>query len=170
MGIDMPDRHKVNSLTMVPGTNAVEGKIAWEPRHSLWNGGMMLAALTLGPLYFTWGAFFIALIIGAITLCAGHSVGFHRRLIHRSFQCPKGVERTLVLLGACVGMGGPFWTIRTHDTRDWAQRQPECHKFYAHGYGVLRDLWCNLHCRLHLANPPLFDPGPALPTILFTLC
>ena len=35
-------------------------------------------------------------------------------------------------MGTVVGMGGPIWTIRTHDTRDWAQRQPACHGFLRH--------------------------------------
>jgi stearoyl-CoA desaturase (delta-9 desaturase) len=56
-------------------------------------------------------------------------------------------------------MGGPLWTIRTHDTRDWAQRQPRCHEFLAHRRGLLRDGWWNLHCRLVLDHPPGFDPG-----------
>jgi len=59
-------------------------------------------------------------------------------------------------------MGGPIWTMRTHDMRDWAQRQPDCHDIYAHRRGLLRDLWWNLHCRIRLASPPTFDPGPAI--------
>ncbi len=162
MSEERHDLHRVHSLVLTPGANAVHGRVIWEPHHSLWNGGMLLAALVLAPLYFSWGALLTALAIGAVTLCAGHSVGFHRRLIHRSFQCPKWVERILVLLGAAVGMGGPFWTIRTHDTRDWAQRQPECHDFFAHRYGIARDLWGNLHCRMRLDQPPGFDPGPGI--------
>ncbi len=154
------DPYKVNSLTVDGGAQPIDGTIVWEPKHSLWNGGMLVTAVTLGPLYFTWGGLFVFLGISAITLCAGHSVGYHRRLIHHSFQCSKTVERVLVWLGAMVGMGGPIWTIRTHDTRDWAQRQPRCNDFYAHRHGWLRDLWGNLHCRLILERPPRFDPGP----------
>ena len=69
------------------------------------------------------------------------------------------MERMLVWMGAAVGMGGPLWTIRTHDTRDWAQRQPHCHDYLAHRHGLLKDGWWNLHCRLVLDNPPRFDPG-----------
>jgi fatty-acid desaturase len=123
---------------------------------------MLLVALILGPLTFTWGAFTVYVVLTLITLCAGHSVGFHRRLIHRTFKCPLWVERTLVWLGTLVGMQGPFWVIRAHDTRDWAQRQPRCHDYLAHRHGLLKDGWWNLHCRLTLAHPPRFDPGPGI--------
>ncbi len=153
------DPYKVNSLVTAHEADPRFGTVVWEPKHSLWNGGMLLAALIAGPIYFSWSALGIFLAISGITLCAGHSVGYHRRLIHRSFECPKWVERSLVWLGSLVGMGGPLWTIRTHDTRDWAQRQPACHDIYAHRYSMLKDLWCNLHCRLILDHPPKFDPG-----------
>jgi len=156
------DPHRVNSLVMLPGADPVAGTIRWDPARSLWNGGMMLAALVAGPLTATWDGVLLFLVLAAVTLCAGHSVGFHRRLIHRSFQCPKWVERVLVWFGTVYGMGGPLWTIRIHDTRDWAQRQPRCHDFYAHRLGILRDLWGNLHCCLVLDHPPGFDPGPEI--------
>lgn len=156
------DPYRVKSLVMGPAANPVFGVVRWDPVRSLWNGSMLLAAVTLAPVYATWGAFAAFLILSAITLCTGHSVGYHRRLVHRSFKCSKGVERALVWAGAAVGMGGPLWTIRTHDTRDWAQRQPHCHDFLAHRHGLLKDGWWNLHCRLLLRDPPGFDPGPGI--------
>lgn len=156
------DPYKVNSLVLGPGVDPVSGYVRWAPVRSLWNGAMLIGALVLGPLYFSWGAFAVYLVLSALTLCSGHSVGFHRRLVHRSFKCPKWVERSLVWSGTAVGMGGPLWTIRTHDTRDWAQRQPHCHDYLAHRNGLLKDGWWNLHCRLVLDNPPGFDPGPGI--------
>ncbi|MEM7224375.1 MAG: acyl-CoA desaturase [Pseudomonadota bacterium] len=153
------DPYKVNSLILTPQVNAIDGTVRWAPLRSLWNGVMLLAALVLGPIFFTWQAFLVFLALSAVTLCTGHSVGFHRRLVHRSFQCPKWLERILVWMGAIVGMGGPLWTIRTHDTRDWAQRQSDCHDYLAHRHGLLKDGWWNLHCRLVLDHPPRFDPG-----------
>ncbi|MEZ0225187.1 MAG: acyl-CoA desaturase [Alphaproteobacteria bacterium] len=156
------DPYKVNSLVLTPDVNPVHGKVVWDPPRSLWNAAILFGALILGPLYFTWDAFLVYLITTAATLCAGHSVGFHRRLVHRSFKCPKWIEYILVWLGAAVGMGGPIWTIRTHDTRDWSQRQPACHDFLAHRHGLLKDGFWNLHCKLVLDNPPAFDPGPEI--------
>ncbi len=156
------DPYKVNSLVIGPDTNPIEGSVQWDPVRSVWNGSMLLAAVILGPLYFSWPAFAVFLGTCAVTLCAGHSVGYHRRLVHRSFMCPKWVERVLVWIGAIVGMGGPLWTIRTHDTRDWSQRQPRCHDFLAHRHGLLKDGWWNLHCKLVLRQAPGFDPGPGI--------
>ena len=151
---------KVNSLTGLDQASAVEGRVLWDPPRSLWNGGLLAAALALGPLTFSWGALLVFLASAAVTLCAGHSVGFHRRLIHRSFEAPKWVDRVLMWLGTAVGIGGPLWTIRLHDSRDWAQRQPDCHWFLRHGKPWLIDGFYYLHFRLALARPPSFAPGP----------
>ncbi len=98
----------------------------------------------------------------AVTLCAGHSVGLHRLLIHRSLSAPLWLTRLLAYLGTLVGMAGPLGMVRLHDTRDWAQRQTACHPFHAHRTAMLRDAWWQMHCRLVLAHPPRFAPEPAL--------
>lgn len=152
------DAFKVNSLTGLDAADAVAGEVVWDWPRSLWNMGMLLGALTLGPLTFTWAALALFLAAASITLCAGHSVGFHRRLIHRSFDCPKWLERTLVWFGTAVGMGGPIWTIRLHNTRDWARRQPMCHWFLRHGKPILIDGFYYLNFWLKLVHPPGFSP------------
>ena len=154
--------YKVNSLVLTNAVSPVEGKIVWDTARSLWNGFIFTGAIVLAPIYFTWGAFLVFLLFSAVTLCTGHSVGFHRRLIHRSFKCSKRLEHFLVWMGTIVGIGGPLWTIRTHDTRDWSQRQPLCHDFLAHRQGLWRDAWYNLHCKILLTHPPAFDPGPEI--------
>ena len=156
------DAYKVNSLGNLDTASPVEGRIVWDPGRSIWNGAMLLGALVLGPLTFSWSAFAVFLATAALTLCAGHSVGFHRRLIHRSFDCPKWLEYVLVWCGTAVGMGGPLWTIRLHDSRDWAQRQPDCHAFLAHKKAIWLDGLLYLHGRLKLDRPPSFDPGPGI--------
>src|SRR5215813_11644721 len=55
--------------------------VHWAPVISLWVRGMTAAALIGGPLYFTWGAFILFLVTTATTICLGHSLGMHRRLI-----------------------------------------------------------------------------------------
>ena len=124
---------KVNSLTGLGQARPDRGRVVWDPARSIWNMGFLLGALVLGPLFFSWGAFAVFLGLSAVTLCAGHSVGFHRRLIHRSFECSKWLERAMVYMGTLVGMGGPIWTIGLHDSRDWAQREEDCHWFLRHG-------------------------------------
>jgi fatty-acid desaturase len=135
-------------------TSAVTGTVHWLPAKSLWLSAMTLAALIGGPIYFSWGAFALFLVTTAITVCLGHSLGMHRRLIHRAFDCPLWVERLFVYLGTLVGMAGPFGMIRQHDIRDWAQRKPCCHPYLAHRSRLLRDGFWQLHCELRLAHPP----------------
>jgi stearoyl-CoA desaturase (delta-9 desaturase) len=140
----------------------VLGKVRWAPAKSLWIGLMTAAAVVLGPIYFTWGAFVLFVATCGITLCAGHSVGMHRRLIHNSFACPLWLEYVCVYLGVLVGMAGPIGMIRQHDMRDWAQRQRDCHDYFAHRAGFWRDGWHQLHCRLDLKEPPEFRLEPRL--------
>ncbi len=145
-----------------PGVSAEDGRVEWAPARSLWTGGMTLAAVLLAPVFVTPGAVALFLGASAVTLCAGHSIGLHRLLIHRSLSAPRWVERVLVLLGTLVGMAGPLGMVRLHDMRDWAQRQAACHDLHAHRAHPLRDAWWQMHCRLMLARPPRFVPEPAL--------
>lgn len=151
----------VNTLVETSGCNPSAGKVRWDPAHSLWNGGMLMASVVFAPPLFSWSAFVVFLVLTGATILLGHSVGFHRRLIHRSFECPKWLERTLVWVGTIVGMSGPLWMIRTHDLRDWAQRQAACHDYLAHRQPMLVDAWWQMHCTLKLDRPPLFDLGEA---------
>jgi fatty-acid desaturase len=99
-------------------TDAVEGSVHWKPVKSLWIGAMTLAAVIGGPMYFTWSALALFLATTAATVCLGHSLGMHRRLIHRAYDCPLWLERLFVYLGTLVGMAGPYGMIRQHDIRD----------------------------------------------------
>ncbi len=154
--------YRVHSLLLNAAVDPNAGKVRWDPARSLWNGTMLIAAVILGPIYFSWSALAVFFVLLELTMLAGHSVGFHRRLIHRTFQCPKWLERLLVWTGTLVGMQGPFWVIQSHDFRDWAQRQQHCHPYLRHGQGMVKDAFWNLHCRLELAHPPRFDPGPGI--------
>jgi stearoyl-CoA desaturase (delta-9 desaturase) len=157
----MADRCRVNSLVELEGSSPIRGVVRWDPVHSIWHGGMLAVAVLFAPVLISWSAVTLFFVLTGASLLLGHSVGFHRRLIHRSFECPLWLERILVWIGTCVGMGGPLWMIRTHDLRDWAQRQTDCHDYFAHRGGMLRDYWRQVHCRLDLASPPEFDFGRA---------
>jgi sn-1 stearoyl-lipid 9-desaturase len=159
--------YKVNSLIIAPLNNPSVGVVRWDPLRSIWNGSMLLCALIFAPQYFSWSAFLVFVVLLELTMCCGHSVGFHRRLIHRTFKCPLWLERMLVWSGTLVGMQGPFWVVNSHDLRDWAQRQPDCHPYLRHGQGMLKDAIWSLHCHLVLTNPPKFDPGAGIGDDLF---
>ncbi|MGB0505922.1 MAG: acyl-CoA desaturase [Pikeienuella sp.] len=143
-------------------TNAVEGAIRWDAPKSIWLFAMILgggAAIAVTP---SWGGFLVFLGTTAITICAGHSVGMHRLLIHKAFQTPKWLEYVLVWLGTLVGMAGPFGMMRAHDMRDWHQRQSICPPHPSHGAGFWRDAWWQMHCRFDLDRPPYFQIEPAI--------
>ena len=144
------------------GTDAVKGAVRWAPAKSLWFLSMFLSAAVAGPLLASWSAVTLFLVSSAITLCFGHSVGMHRRLIHSSFQCPRWLEYLCVYLGTLVGMAGPIGMISTHDFRDWAQRQSACHDYFCHRRSFWQDAWWQLNCELVLRHPPDFRLEPRL--------
>jgi stearoyl-CoA desaturase (delta-9 desaturase) len=131
---------------------------------ALWNGGLISIAVIAGPALFTWSAFALFLVATYLTLLIGHSVGMHRMLIHRTFQCGTLVERALIYVGVVVGVAGPFGIIRVHDIRDWAQRQPGCHDFFAHRRGLARDLTWQLFYRFKFDRTPQLVIEPRLAT------
>lgn len=140
-------------------TCAMQGTIRWDAHKSLWLFAMMaggIAALAMP----SWGGVLVFLITTAVTICAGHSVGMHRLLIHRAFRVPKPLEYLLVWLGTLVGMAGPMGMIRAHDMRDWHQRQEACPPHPSHGAGFWRDAWWQMHCRFDLDHPPRFVIEP----------
>ena len=143
-------------------TEAGKGKVRWSFVKSLWLSSMTLIALIAGPFVFSWSAFAVFLVLTGITLCAGHSVGMHRRFIHNSFDCPLWLEYVMVWLGVLVGMAGPFGMMRQHDLRDWAQRRTDCHPFLCHANPILKDAFWQLHCDLTLENGPEFLPEPRI--------
>jgi stearoyl-CoA desaturase (delta-9 desaturase) len=123
---------------------------------------MLLIAVGLGPVFFTFGAIVLFAVLTYASLLVGHSVGMHRMMIHRSFTCPKPVERMLIYVGVLVGLSGPFGIIRIHDTRDWAQRQSRCHDFFAHKRPFALDLLWNLAFRFEFEKPPVLTIEPNL--------
>ncbi|MEP3891203.1 MAG: acyl-CoA desaturase [Hellea sp.] len=120
----------------------------------LWYGGMIVIALALTAFYFTWSALFVFLSLTYFTLLIGHSVGMHRMMIHRTFRCAKPLERLLIYIGVLVSIGGPTSIIKMHDTRDWAQRQKDCHDFFSHRRSYFRDVTWQLFYKFKFESPP----------------
>jgi stearoyl-CoA desaturase (delta-9 desaturase) len=140
--------------------NARNGQVLISPLKLLWVGGLFSVAIIGGWLTFSWGAVIVFIVSTTISLCLGHSLGMHRRLIHKSYECPKWMEYLFVHLGVIVGLAGPFGMIRTHDTRDWAQRQEHCHSYFGHQQPMLVDFYWQLFCDIKLKNPPKIQIEP----------
>lgn len=139
-------------------TDADKGKVVWAPAKSIWFLSNALVAVIGGYIYFSWSALVLFFIFTGMTLCLGHSLGMHRRLIHSSYQCPLWLEYILVHFGVLVGMAGPLGMVYQHDLRDWAQRKTSCHAYLRHGESFFKDGWWQLNCDLQLDNPPMFSP------------
>lgn len=136
--------------------SAWNGEVVWSPIKSVWFLSNLFVALFVAPFYFSISGVFVFLFLTGITLCFGHSLGMHRLLIHRSYECPLWMEYTFVYLGVLVGMAGPIGMLKQHDLRDWAQRQARCHDYLLHGSNILKDAWWQLNCDLKLKFPPAF--------------
>jgi len=113
--------------------SAFSGTVKWKPIKSIWFLTHLLATILIAPFVLSISAFLIFITLTAITLCFGHSLGMHRLLIHRSYECPKWMEYLFVYLGVLVGMASPIGMMIQHDLRDWAQRQTQCHDYLLHG-------------------------------------
>jgi len=137
--------------------SAWNGEVVWSPIKSVWFLSNLFLALLVAPFYFSFSGFLVFLLLTAVTLCFGHSLGMHRLLIHRSYDCPLWMEYIFVYLGVLVGMAGPIGMLKQHDLRDWAQRQTKCHDFLLHGSNIVKDGWWQLNCDLNLKHPPSFN-------------
>jgi len=140
----------------VDGSNAdaVRGRVVWAPLKSIWINACFVG-FAVGALFATSpSAVCLFLASTYLSLLLGHSVGMHRKLIHRTYECSKLLERFLVYLGVIVGMAGPLGLIRVHDIRDWAQRELDCHSFFAHRERLWKDALWQLNCRFMFDRPP----------------
>ncbi len=137
--------------------SAWDGDVVWKPIKSFWFLSNLVIAVFVAPFYFSVSGFLVFLLLTGITLCFGHSLGMHRLLIHRSYECPLWMEYVFVYLGVLVGMAGPIGMLKQHDLRDWAQRQMKCHDYLLHGSNILKDGWWQLNCDLKLKQPPSFN-------------
>jgi len=140
-----------------PIGNAKEGRIQLDASKVLWVGSMLLLGTVGSALTASLDAILLFVGFTGFTLCFGHSLGMHRRFIHRSYQCPKWMEYFFVHLGTIVGLAGPHGMLKTHDMRDWAQRQTECHDYFSHGSVWYKDAIWQLFYRFELTTPPPFE-------------
>ena len=142
--------------------DAASGTVSTDLVKLTWVGSMIALGTVGSLLTVNTSAVVLFVTSTLLTLCLGHSLGMHRLFIHRSYRAPKWLEYLLVHLGVLVGLAGPFGMLRTHDLRDWAQRQTACHSYFAHGERWYRDLYWQLFCTIRLDKPPAIEPEAAI--------
>jgi stearoyl-CoA desaturase (delta-9 desaturase) len=87
-----------------------------------------LAALSAClPWSFSWTGVILAALGCTVFGGVGMNVGYHRLLTHRGFSCPRWMERSLAILGACCMEESPTvwaaWHRQHHHTAD-KERDP----------------------------------------------
>jgi stearoyl-CoA desaturase (delta-9 desaturase) len=64
--------------------------------------------------FFTWNAFFLAVVLWWISGSLGIGMGYHRLLTHRGYKTPKWVEYFLTICATLTLEGGPIFWVATH--------------------------------------------------------
>lgn len=106
----------------------------------------LLALLALNPAYFSVSA----LVVGIVAHCVfdgfGVSIGYHRLLTHRGFQCPKWLEHTFAVFGICTLQDSPARWVAIHRMHhQHSDHQPDPHSplvtfFWGHvGWLLVKD-------------------------------
>jgi fatty-acid desaturase len=123
------------------------GRVEFSWSKAAWLWGHLAATAVFLPAAIDASLCAWALGFTYLTLCAGHSVGLHRGLIHRTYRTSRAVQRSLLALFVFTGLGGPLAWIRLHFVRDHWQRQGDCPPYFAYRHGIARDFGWNLHGR-----------------------
>jgi stearoyl-CoA desaturase (delta-9 desaturase) len=74
----------------------------------------LLALLGCVPWLFSWSGLALAVGGDIVLGSLGINIGFHRLLTHRSFACPRWLERTLAVIGVCCWQGTPMNWVAIH--------------------------------------------------------
>ena len=92
-------------------------------------GGVMAMHLLslLAPFYFTWPAFWLAVVLYILTGLFGVTLSYHRQLSHKSFKLPKWLEYTFAYMGVHALQVSKYFTS-----------QCSCHfLFFFHSFVIL---------------------------------
>lgn len=85
----------------------------------------LAALLALMPNMFSWTGVVLAFLGSYVFGCIGMNVGYHRLITHRGFTCPRWLECTLAVLGACCLEESPIvwsaWHRLHHHASDKAR-------------------------------------------------
>jgi fatty-acid desaturase len=138
--------------------DAINGTVYLDRSKTIWVISMFIIGSFGSLMTASVGAILLFIIFTALTLLLGHSLGMHRRFIHRGYACPKWMEYFFVHLGTIVGLAGPFGMLKTHDMRDWAQRQSQCHDYFSHASVWYKDAYWQILHSIKLDTPPPFEP------------
>ena len=102
--------------------------------------------------FFSWPAFFTALVLYWVSLSLGIGMGYHRLLTHRSYKSPKWIEYFLATCGTLALQGGPMFWVAAHrvnhqfSDKDGDPHTPRDGKWWSHiGWMLVGDA---THCNI----------------------
>ncbi|MGB3494214.1 MAG: fatty acid desaturase [Elainellaceae cyanobacterium] len=73
-----------------------------------------LIALIGAPIFFSWSALGVAIVLHWVCGSLGICLGYHRLLTHRGLRVPKLLEYTFAVMGALALQGGPIFWVAGH--------------------------------------------------------
>ncbi len=83
-----------------------------------WVTASFMAIFHIGAIvalfFFTWKAFFVAVVLWWMATSLGIGMCYHRLLTHRGYQVPKWLEYTLTVFATLALEGGPIFWVATH--------------------------------------------------------
>jgi sn-1 stearoyl-lipid 9-desaturase len=83
-----------------------------------WVTASVMAVFHIGAVaaffFFSWKAFFVALLLWYVSGSFGIGMGYHRLLTHRGYKTSKWVEYFLTTCGTLALEGGPIFWVATH--------------------------------------------------------
>jgi stearoyl-CoA desaturase (delta-9 desaturase) len=134
----------------------------------------LVALLAFLPWFFSWTGVVLAVLGAYVFGLLGMNIGYHRLLTHRSFSCPRWVERSLAVVGACCLEESPtVWVAWHRQHHSAADKEEDPHS------PVRSFLWGHvgwLMIKSDNAEPALinravragFDEGPVLRVALLS--
>ncbi len=93
--------------------------------------------------FFTWKAFFLAIILWWMAGSLGIGMCYHRLLTHRGYKVPKWVEYCLTVCATLALEGGPIFWVATHrihhrySDQDGDPHSPRDGKWWSHAGWIL---------------------------------
>ncbi|MBL8760091.1 MAG: fatty acid desaturase [Phycisphaerae bacterium] len=115
------------ATVVAPPPSTGRARVRWGYSLSI-VGVHALSLLALWGWFFSWTGL-VACVLGLYVFgTLGINIGFHRLLTHRSFACPRWVERTLAILGVCSLEEGPGrWVAIHRQHHQHSDEQPDPH-------------------------------------------
>lgn len=84
----------------------------------VWVTAIFMAIFHIGAIaalfFFSWTNLIVAAVLYVLAVNFGIGMGYHRLLVHRGYEVPKGVEYFLTVCGTLALEGGPIAWVATH--------------------------------------------------------